>query len=165
MEENNYRYWTIHNGMRIGPVSIEELMAYDINGNTPVWRAGLADWCEASSVPELAELLEVKIPPVPVNPPDYTGAWHQTSYYIPEAPRQVEPMPPTYLVWSILTMLFCCVPSGIVAIIYSSKVSSRFNSGDYGGAKKASDTAAIWILVTVVLGLISLPFQILMALL
>lgn len=164
METNNYRYWAIHNGMRVGPVSLDELIGCGISGNTPVWRAGLADWCEASSVPEIAQRLETNIPPVPVCPPDYTGSWHQTPY-IPEVPRQVEPMPPTYLVWSILTMLFCCIPTGIVAIIYSSKVSSRYTTGDYEGAKKASEAAGIWILVTVVLGLISLPFQILLALL
>ncbi|MDE5838219.1 MAG: CD225/dispanin family protein [Paramuribaculum sp.] len=164
MENNNYRYWAIHNGMRIGPVSFGELMELGIRPETPVWRAGLADWCEASAVPEITQCLEVNIPPVPMYPPDYTGTWHQTPY-IPEVPRQEKPMPPTYLVWSIITTLLCCIPTGIVAIIYSSKVNSRFTSGDYDGAQKASDAAAIWILVTVVLGLISLPFQILISLL
>ena len=164
METNTNRYWAIHNGMRIGPMSIEELIGYGINENTPVWRAGLADWCAAGTVPELGSLMAPDIPPVPDYPPTYTQPWQQTPY-IPDVPRRTEPMPNTYLVWSILTMLFCCVPTGIVAIIYSSKVSSRFSSGDYDGAKRASDTAALWIIVTVVLGLVSLPFQILFALL
>ena len=48
-------------------------------------------------------------------------------------------MPEDYLVWSILTTVFCCQPLGIVAIVYSAKVESRFLCGDYDGAQEASD--------------------------
>lgn len=164
METNIYRYWAIFNGMRVGPMDIQELSAMGITPETPVWRAGLADWVAASAVPELAELFTPDIPPVPEIPPTYTGAWQQPQYTA-DVPRPCEPMPSTYLVWSILTMLFCCIPTGIVAIIYSSKVSSCYSSGDYAGARKASDAAAMWIIITVVLGLICLPFQILFSLL
>ncbi len=163
MENNNTRYWAIVNGVRLGPMGLEELARLSLSPETPVWHPGLADWCAASTIPELRACMEANIPPVPPVPSYFSMQVPQTPY-IPEVPRQQQPMPPTYLVWSILTMLFCCVPTGIVAIVYSSKVNSRFTSGDYEGAKKASDNAAIWILATVVLGLIALPFQIIMAL-
>jgi len=35
--------------------------------------------------------------------------------------------------------------------------------GDYAGAKAASENAAMWIIVTVVCGIIAVPFQILLA--
>lgn len=66
-----------------------------------------------------------------------------------------EPMPPAYLVWAIIIMVFCCTVPGIVAIIYSSQVSSKYNMGDIEGAKRASRYAQIWIIVAFVLGVLS----------
>lgn len=76
-----------------------------------------------------------------------------------------EPMPPTYFVWSILCVLLCCFIPGLVAAYFSSRVSSRYYQGDLEGAKKASDMAQVWIIVSFVLGVLSatlyLPFMIL----
>lgn len=66
-----------------------------------------------------------------------------------------EPMPPTYLIWSVLTTIFCCFIPGIVAIIFSSQVSTKFYSGDIEGARRASRMAEIWIIVSFVLGVMS----------
>ena len=66
-----------------------------------------------------------------------------------------EQMPPSYLVWSILALVFCCFPTAIVAIIYSAQVSSKFYAKDYEGAKKCSDRAQIWIIASIVLGIVS----------
>lgn len=74
-----------------------------------------------------------------------------------------EPMPATYLVWSVLCTVLCCFIPGIVAIIFSSQVSSRYLAGDVEGAKRASRNAEIWIIVSFVLGVLSatlyLPFM------
>ncbi len=64
-------------------------------------------------------------------------------------------MPPTYLVWSVIMTILCCTIPGIVAIIYSSKVSSRFYEGDIEAANRASHNAEIWIIVSFVLGVLS----------
>ena len=66
-----------------------------------------------------------------------------------------EPMPSTWLIWSVLVTVFCCFIPGIIAIIYSSQVSSRYYAGDVEGAKRASRTAEIWIIVTVFLGVLA----------
>lgn len=68
--------------------------------------------------------------------------------------------PPRYLVWAIITTLIFCLPLGVVAIVFSSKVRRLYNSGDYEGAVKASERTAWWSNVAFVVGLMWLPFQI-----
>ncbi len=77
-------------------------------------------------------------------------------------PGQAEPMPSTFLLWSILSTIFCCFIPGIVAIVFSSMVSSRYYARDYEGSRKASKMAEIWIIVSIVLGVVSAPFYWLM---
>ncbi|HEX6914889.1 MAG TPA: CD225/dispanin family protein [Chitinophagaceae bacterium] len=60
---------------------------------------------------------------------------------------QQQPMltpPKNWLVESILVTIFCCLPFGIVGIIYASQVSSKFAAGDHQGALNASRDAAKW---------------------
>jgi magnesium-transporting ATPase (P-type) len=64
------------------------------------------------------------------------------------------PYVPTYLVWSILATIFCCLPGGVVAIIYSAMVSSKLSRGDYAGAVSASRNAKIWCWVSFVVGIV-----------
>lgn len=91
---------------------------------------------------------------------DYRGEEHHRSHRHEEN----QPMPSTYLIWAILTTIFCCFIPGIVAIVFSSQVSSRYYAGDIEGAKKSSRNAEIWIIVSIVLGVLTatlyLPFLI-----
>ena len=59
-----------------------------------------------------------------------------------------------HLVGAILTTLCCCLPGGIVAIVYASKVNTLAAQGDIAGAQKAANTAKNWILGSVILGII-----------
>ena len=59
-----------------------------------------------------------------------------------DSPRR--PDIPNYLVHSILCTLFCCMPFGIVGIVYASNVNAKLASRDYRGAKQASDSAKMW---------------------
>lgn len=67
--------------------------------------------------------------------------------------------PPSYLVWAILSTFCCCQFFGIIAIIYAAKVQPKFNSGDYEGAAKYSERAALWIILSFVCGLALSPLQ------
>lgn len=69
-------------------------------------------------------------------------------------PRLEEPMPKTYLVWSVIITLVCCLIPGIVAIVYSASVSSKYYAGDVEGAKRASRNAQIWCIVSIVTGIV-----------
>lgn len=45
---------------------------------------------------------------------------------------------------AILSFLCCCIPFGIVPVIFSTQVNSRLLNGDFEGAKSASSHAKLW---------------------
>lgn len=51
---------------------------------------------------------------------------------------------PNHLVWAILATLFCCLPTGIAAIVYAAQVNGKLEAGNVQGARKASDNAKMW---------------------
>ncbi len=73
-----------------------------------------------------------------------------------QQPQQQPTMPPpdNYMVWSILSTLFCCLIGGAVAIYYSSQVNNLWNFGKHNEAYQASKSAKTWILVSVISGII-----------
>ena len=62
--------------------------------------------------------------------------------------------PKTYLMEAIVATLLCCLPFGIMAIVYAAQVDSKFKAGDYPGAQKASYRAKTWYHVALVSGLV-----------
>ncbi|TXH64812.1 MAG: CD225/dispanin family protein [Lysobacteraceae bacterium] len=70
---------------------------------------------------------------------------------------------PNHMVWAIVStvlgLCLCCpaLGTGIVAIVFASKVNNLLNQGDIDGARQASNNAKTWCMVTTglaVLGLI-----------
>ena len=61
--------------------------------------------------------------------------------------QSVSTRPDNYMVWAILSALFCCVPFGIVSIVYASKVNDLWGQGKVVEAKSASDNARMWMLI------------------
>lgn len=76
--------------------------------------------------------------------------------YQPQNPQGMPPQgsypPPTnipnYLVQSILVTLFCCLPFGVVAIIFAAQVNGKIQAGDIQGAMHASGQAKMWCLIS-----------------
>lgn len=64
-----------------------------------------------------------------------------------------QPRPESNMLWAILSTLFCCLPFGIVSIIYASKVDGLYAAGDYEGAQKASDDAKKYAIIAAVAGI------------
>ncbi len=60
---------------------------------------------------------------------------------------------PNYLVPAILTTLFCCLPFGIVSIVYAAQVDSKASSGDRAGALESSRNAKRWAWISFGTGL------------
>jgi hypothetical protein len=71
----------------------------------------------------------------------------------PGWPGQSEP--DNHLVWAILCTVLCCLPLGIVSIVYSTKVSGLWAQGRYAEAQSAADSAKKWAIVGAVVGGVS----------
>lgn len=69
---------------------------------------------------------------------------------------------PNHLVFAILTTVFCCIPTGIPAIIYAARVNEKLARGDYPGAQEASNNAKIWCWVSFGIGIVGTVIGILM---
>ncbi|HET9671996.1 MAG TPA: CD225/dispanin family protein [Actinomycetota bacterium] len=108
------------------------------------WNEGTSSW-EPSMAPPPPEDAPA-FPPAPPMP----GAGMPGQYGSPMGQRPVD----SYLVWAILVTLFCFLPTGIVAIVYSSQVSSKLAAGDYAGAVQSSNKAKTWSIVSAVIGVV-----------
>jgi len=62
--------------------------------------------------------------------------------------------PNNFLVQSILVTLCCCLPLGIVGIVYAAQVDGKWNSGDFQGAIEASQNANKWSKIGLITGIV-----------
>lgn len=62
--------------------------------------------------------------------------------------------PKNYLIESILVTIFCCLPFGIVGIVFAAQVNAKFDAGDYEGAIKTSKEAKKWMNLGLISGLV-----------
>lgn len=161
-------YWIIVDGKAQGPYGIDEMIRRGVTPSTPVWRQGMTEWVPAATVRELAEYFSVNesylsqqlgysTPPpspsaVPAQQPGYGN--QPNPLYAEERPA----MPSTYLGWNIAATVLCCIPCGIIGIIFSAMVRNKYDYGDYAGAQNASKWASIWLILSVVLGIIQIVF-------
>jgi Interferon-induced transmembrane protein len=91
-------------------------------------------------------------PPPPSSPPPYG---EPPPYGAPQGGYPAQ-QPDSNLVWGILCALLCCLPLGVVSIVYSSKVSGLWMQGRYAEAQAASDNAKKWAIWGAVAGVIVL---------
>ncbi|MFO7574246.1 MAG: CD225/dispanin family protein [Bacteroidales bacterium] len=120
---------------REGPFTLEDLKKKNLKRSTLIWCYPMKDWMPAGELPELEELFSMI-------PPDVKSGAESKSRPAPPGPTQI--MPRTWLVESILVMVFCCFPFGLVGLVYAARVDSRFYQGDYAGAEQASREAGRW---------------------
>lgn len=84
------------------------------------------------------------------------NGYSQTNYNQSSFGQPAEPIKSTsYLIFSILTTLCCCLPLGIVGIVYASKIDSLQRMGDYEGARDAAKKAKIFIIVGAIGGFLT----------
>lgn len=62
----------------------------------------------------------------------------------------------SHLLFAMMTTLFCCLPLGMVSLVYASQVQPRVARGDYLGAQLASQRARTWAVLSFVVGLLTI---------
>ena len=88
--------------------------------------------------------------------------------YVPPPASAAPGSVPNHMAWAIISTVigFClCCPAlitGIVAIVFSSKVNGLLNQGDLDGARRASANAKTWCWVATAFAIIGLLINIAM---
>lgn len=147
----NQYYYMNEQGQQIGPMDLASLKFAGLKPDTLVWHSGLPTWLAAKDIPELSNLITPTPPPYQ-DANRYAGNGPQiriNTNPTPQMSPQGMTKPQNWLWLSICTTLLCCLPIGIVSIIYSSKVDSSWNQGNYQGAIESSDKAKMWALIGV----------------
>lgn len=89
-------------------------------------------------------------------PPSYGGM-------PPAQPPATEP-PNNNLVWAILSTIFCCLPLGIVSIVFAAQVNGKWQSGDYAGAQDSAKKAKQWATWSAIAGVIGIGLYVVLML-
>ncbi|PWD49600.1 hypothetical protein C8046_01620 [Serinibacter arcticus] len=98
------------------------------------------------------------IPPSDSNPfgtPPPPPAAPYSPYSSAYASGPVGTPPANNLVWAILTTVLCCLPAGVVSIVFAAQVNSKWAMGDAAGAQRSAANARTWAIVSAVLGVIA----------
>lgn len=59
-----------------------------------------------------------------------------------------------YLIAAIVATLCCCLPFGIVAIVYAAQIDTKVSGGDLVGAQKAARLSLIWTALSAGIGIL-----------
>jgi hypothetical protein len=166
-----YFYLTPQNEQK-GPVEANQLVALGVNANTLVWTEGMAQWTPAGQVQELASFFAPAAQPAPPPTPSYAAqqvapqpaqqpaqqAAPQSVVYVQTNPsgtsQPAMPKPGSNMILAVLTTVCCCLPLGIVGIVYASKVDGLYFAGDYAGALAAAKSARTWSVIGIVASLV-----------
>lgn len=142
-------YYLDSSNQRHGPFTVDELMNIGISEQTYVWREGMSSWERAGRVSELHVLFSDPMNnETPGQPPrmQNQGRYKENGPTYNNMQPNMGPPPNSNLVWAILSTIFCCLPLGIVSIVYASKVDGLWIAGRYEEARNASKKAGQWAL-------------------
>lgn len=134
-------WYAMKGGFRIGPESVENLRSMGVDGNTPVWHPGMADWKEARFVPEFNQ--QTQQPPY-----GYQGS--QNVYGQPTSDRT------NWMTWAIVGtvcgFLFSCIGCifGILGIVNANKANNYFAMGSMELGDRANKTAKTMTIISLV---------------
>lgn len=128
---------------------VEEIKPEKSVGQTPEeeWAKELSMKYEPQNVPTPPQMQILNTQSAVATPPPMIHHEVRTEMH-------QEPMPATNLVWSVIMTLCCNTIAGIIAIIFSAQVSSKYHAGDIDGAKRASRLSEVWIVVSFIVGVL-----------
>ena len=150
--------WYLQKGdQRIGPVPLETLQGMAATGQIAapdlVWTDGMPAWQPAGSQ---AWFRAVPPPPPPPTPSMSFGG------YAPNFPPTAPPPAPlpNLTMWSILVLLFCCLPGGIVGLIQSNRAKKEWAQGNYAAAQSTAKSAQTTLIVCAIIGFVIIAARI-----
>ena len=134
-------WYYARDGVQNGPVGTDELRALQSAGQIPagtlIWHEGMDKWKYWQEIPELAAGAAA---PAAVG----GGGVYAPPAANPMPGAGMHSKPPTYLWQSIVCTLLCCLPFGVVGIVFAAKVDGLSQSGNATAALEASDKAKFW---------------------
>ena len=134
---------------RFGPFTLEQLREKNISEGTLVWKEGLPDWVPARNLSDLESLFPISS----TSPPPVA---------VPYGNPVIEAPPKNWLIESILVTIMCCLPLGIVGIIYATKVDTLWSTGQRDAAYQASREAGKWVKLGAIIGLVVIVLYIML---
>lgn len=116
-----------------------------------------ARFCTACGHPQQANAAPQDVPVVESGSqvPPFTSEGHAEQQFAPPSSPLPQESIPNYLPQAIGVTICCCLPAGIVAIVYAAQVNGKVSSGDLAGAREASNNARTWAWVSFGLGILS----------
>lgn len=145
------------NNQQLGPVSQETLLSLyssgEVSAGDLVWNETMSEgWKPISQLPEFSAAAPAVSAPaygMPNPAPPMISAVTTASVSPGQAPAV-----PNYLWQSIACTVLCCVPFGIPAIVFATKVGPALAVGDLAAAREASAKAKMWCWIAFALGLV-----------
>ncbi len=110
-------------------------------GGSPEWQGQQPEW--------------------PGQQPGWQGQ-QPAGWQAPQPGWQGQREPENYLVWAILCTVLCCLPLGIVSIVYSTKVSGLWAQGRYAEAQAAADSAKKWAIISAIVGAVVIVISVIL---
>jgi Interferon-induced transmembrane protein/GYF domain 2 len=145
------------NNQQLGPVSQETLLSLyssgEVSASDLVWNETMSEgWKPIGQLAEFSSAAPAAPAPaygVPNPAPPVIGAVTAAG-----VSRNLTPAVPNYLWQSIACTVLCCVPLGIPAIVFATKVGPALAIGDLAAAREASSKAKTWCWIAFGLGLL-----------
>lgn len=157
---NNASYFIARDGQQFGPYVVQELQRYLAEGrifqSDLAWTQGMQSWSPVSQVLGNASSSVALPRPAPPARTQYQTLrdYPHSNPSHPQRSHTVIVKPQNFMTSAILATLFCCIPFGIVSIVYASQVDSKFSAGDYDGAQEASSKAKNWYHAALISGIL-----------
>lgn len=166
-----YYFYIDYDNAQKGPLTLGQLIDQKISRSTLVWHEELPSWVEAGSISEIDEKLreieisqpEVTPPPVPTIDTPLFEQYKTQNFEQKQEEKQIEKQPKTWFVESLLATLLCCMPLGIISLIFSLLSSDAWSKSDYKSALKYSNKAGLWFKITIILSVILIPLIIMIS--
>jgi hypothetical protein len=163
-------------GNQYGPARIDEINAWVREGRIDASMQALqVGTVYRFPISQLPGIIMPSAPTMhtPQPPMQGMGSQYSSSYGGPQAssgygnyPRAQSPVQvDNHLVKAIFSTLCCCMPLGVVAIVYAAQVQGHARRGDYGMAHSAASTADTWANWSIGVGLVGALLQVISAVL